>query len=292
MQKFQSGIVDEVPNVGGYLYFGIAAGADSRAGLKKLQRIADGKQIVVGIGLSLLSLIEKDIPLLTHFSPMSCQGIDIPSTPAALWCWIRAHDQGELLHLSRKITAEISTEFHLLTSVNAFRYGSGRDLTGYEDGTENPQGEAAIDAAFVQDGGELDGSSIVAVQKWQHNLDCFEAMPQSQQDHTIGRRLSDNEELDDAPESAHVKRTAQESFSPEAFMLRRSMPWAEACVQGLVFVAFASSSYPFEVQMKRMIGADDGIVDALFDFSRPVSGNYFWCPGIKDGLLNLKALGV
>ena len=32
---------------------------------------------------------------------------------------------------------------------------------------------------------------------------------------------SDNEELDDAPESAQVKRTAQESVTPEAFILRQ-----------------------------------------------------------------------
>lgn len=49
-------------------------------------------------------------------------------------------------------------------------------------------------------------------------------MPRQQQDHTIGRERDSNEEIDDAPESAHVKRTTQESFEPEAFVLRRSMP--------------------------------------------------------------------
>ena len=34
----------------------------------------------------------------------------------------------------------------------------------------------------------------------------------------------DDPEIDEAPESAHVKRTAQESFDPEAFILRASMP--------------------------------------------------------------------
>ena len=75
-------------------------------------------------------------------------------------------------------------------------------------------------------------------------------------------------------------------------MLRRSMPWAEACVQGLVLVAFANSPYPFEAQMKRMIGAEDGIVDAIFRFTRPLSGSYFWCPGMKHGLLDLEVIGV
>ena len=41
-----------------------------------------------------------------------------------------------------------------------------------------------------------------------------------QQDNTFGRRINDNTEINDAPESAHVKRTAQEDFSPEAFVLQ------------------------------------------------------------------------
>jgi putative iron-dependent peroxidase len=44
-------------------------------------------------------------------------------------------------------------------------------------------------------------------------------------------------EIADAPPSAHVKRTAQESFDPEAFVLRRSMPWTDGMRSGLNFVA-------------------------------------------------------
>lgn len=112
-------------------------------------------------------------------------------------------------------------------------------------------------------------------------------MQPEERDHCIGRRRSDNEELDDAPESAHVKRTAQESFDPEAFVVRRSMPWADASAAGLMFVAFGHSLDAFEAQMRRMVGLDDGIVDALFRFTRPLSGAYFWCPPVKGGKLQL-----
>lgn len=117
-------------------------------------------------------------------------------------------------------------------------------------------------------------------------------MTTAQQDQAIGRRRSDNAELDDAPPSAHVKRTAQESFEPEAFMLRRSMPWADATMAGLVFVAFGKSFDAFEAQLRRMIGAEDGIIDALFGFTRPVSGAYFCCPPMQLGRLDLRALGL
>jgi len=118
-------------------------------------------------------------------------------------------------------------------------------------------------------------------------------MTQHEQDATFGRRREDNEEMDDAPPSAHVKRTAQESFDPEAFVLRRSMPWAEGARAGLVFVAFGRAFDAFEAQMRRMVGEEDAVTDALFRFTRPLTGAYFWCPPLAvDGRLDLRALGL
>ena len=176
--------------------------------------------------------------------------------------------------------------------MDGFKYDRGLDLTGYEDGTENPEGDAAREAAIV--GGAkagLDGSSFVATQQWVHELDHFEAMSEDSRDYIIGRRISDNEELDDAPASAHVKRTAQESFDPEAFVVRRSMPWADAEGVGLMFVAFGRSLDAFEAQLRRMAGQEDGVVDGLFRFTRPISGSYFWCPPVANGCLDLTAIG-
>jgi putative iron-dependent peroxidase len=177
--------------------------------------------------------------------------------------------------------------------IDAFQYGPSLDLTGYEDGTENPKGEKAAEVGVVRGHGRgLDGSSFVAVQQWVHDLDQFELMTTKEQDNTIGRRKSDNEEIEDAPLSAHIKRTAQESFEPEAFILRRSMPWADEARVGLVFVAFGKSFDAFEALLRRMVGAEDGIPDALFRFTRPISGSYFWCPPVQDGRLDLRTLGL
>ena len=108
----------------------------------------------------------------------------------------------------------------------------------------------------------------------------------------IGRRLSDNEELEAAPISAHVKRTEQESFDPPAFVVRRSLPWADAGREGLMFVAFGKSLDAFEAQLRRMIGLEDGVIDGLFSFTRPISGSYFWCPPTADGKLDLAGIGM
>ena len=68
------------------------------------------------------------------------------------------------------------------------------------------------------------------------------------------------------------------------------MPWADAGRAGLVFVAFGRTLNAFEAQLRRMTGAEDGIVDALFKFTQPVSGAYFWCPPLRRGRLDLSAI--
>ncbi|HSF21098.1 MAG TPA: Dyp-type peroxidase, partial [Burkholderiales bacterium] len=147
-------------------------------------------------------------------------------------------------------------------------------------------------AALVRAPSRLAGSSFVAVQQWEHQFDRFEAMSPRQRDDAIGRRRSNNEEIAGAPPSAHVKRTAQENFEPAAFVVRRSMAWADGMRAGLVFLSFGSTLDKFEAQLRRMIGGDDGITDALFKFTRPVSGAYFWCPAMRRGRLDLGPLDL
>lgn len=289
----QPGILAPVPAAGQYLFFDARSGADLRAALAALIPLADGERLVVGIGASLVASLGAGVPGLTSFPVLVGAGIEVPSTPGALWCWLRGDDRGELLHCARAVEQALGDAFRCIGRVDAFRHGTGLDLTGYEDGTENPTGEDAEVAALVSGQGEgFDGGSFVAVQQWVHDFLRFDTMSAADQDNAIGRRRSDNEELDDAPESAHVKRTAQESFDPEAFVVRRSMPWSDGERSGLLFVAFGCSFDAFDAQLRRMVGLEDGVSDALFRFTRPVSGSYFWCPPMLDGVLDLRALGT
>lgn len=287
----QPAILQPIPQQATYITHALMPGADPRAALRALCGHVDGDKVLAGIGLSLVSALGKNISGLRSFPQMATQGIDIPSTPAALWLWLRGTDRGVLLKRQRQLDALLAPAFRTESVINAFIHDSGRDLTGYEDGTENPQGDEAVAAAIAQQPG-IAGSSFVAVQQWLHDFASFDAMNTAEQDHCIGRRRSDNEELDDAPESAHVKRTAQENFDPEAFVVRRSMPWAEGARCGLVFTAFGASFDAYEAQLKRMTGLDDGVTDALFRFTRPLTGAYFWCPPLRDGRLDLDAIGL
>jgi putative iron-dependent peroxidase len=313
--KPQAGILAEAPALGRYLFFTLPPETQHQDALKEaLQRLgdhADGTSVVVGIGQSLVQRLGVTIPGLRAFPAIPLLGSgkraahNLPADNTALWCWLRStegEDTGHLLHRSRRIAAWLTPAFKLQRVVDGFCHakapvqneeGHGHDLTGYEDGTENPKGKAARTAALVNGlGPGMDGSSFVAVQQWQHNFKAFDRLSGLERDHTIGRRQSDNEELDDAPASAHVKRTAQESFTPEAFVLRRSMPWVDGQNAGLMFVAFGHTLDAFEAQMRRMAGQDDGVVDALFGISKPLTGAYFWCPPLQGKQLNISKVLV
>jgi putative iron-dependent peroxidase len=299
MEFVQGGILQPVPTVARYVFFSLAAPVALRESLARLADMVDGESIVCGLGASVVAALGATVPGLREFPVLERAkegGVEVPATPTALCCWLRGSERGELVLRTRTLEKALAPAFRLDRVLDAFRHGKGpnghgRDLTGYEDGTENPTGDAAEEAAFVTDGDPgLRGSSFAAMQQWVHDFDAFEAMRPEEQDCAVGRRRSDNEELEDAPESSHVKRTAQESFDPEAFVLRRSMPWAMSNKAGLMFVAFGRSFYAFEAQMRRMAGLDDGIVDAMFRISKPVSGAYFWCPPMREGKLDLRLL--
>ncbi len=288
----QAGILLPPPRVARYLEFALRPGTTRHAAVDALGELADGPahvdgvSCVAGLGLPLVELLGLRVDGLRAFRGLAAGGIDVPSTQHALWIWARGEDRGELVHRTRALRQALAPAFTPVSVVDAFVHDGGRDLTGYEDGTENPQAGDATEAAIVgADGLVPAGSSFVAVQRWVHDLDRFAAMSRQEQDFTIGRERVGNEELDDAPESAHVKRTAQESFDPEAFVVRRSMPWADGDSAGLVFVAFGADLDRYERLLRRMVGLDDGVTDALFGFTRPVTGAYYWCPPVARGRL-------
>ena len=290
--KAQPSILAPVPPLGRALTFSLKPGADSSSSLRTLRDTFSLDWGVVGIGEPVTRAFGRTIAGLRAFPTLSGQGVKVPSTQQALWVFLRGDDRGVLFDLSERARALVEGAFELQDVLDTFMYAGGRDLTGYVDGTENPKGEAAVDAAIVSNGDRMVGSSFVAVQRWVHDLSRFRGFTPEGRDAVMGRQLKTNEEIGDAPPSAHVKRSAQESFDPTAFMLRRSMPWAAALEQGLEFIAYGESLDRYEWVLKRMIGTEDGIVDGLFTFSRPVTGSYYWCPPVDEGRLDFRRLGL
>jgi len=288
----QPSILIGSPPVGRSLTFRLMLDADFRAALDRLRAGFTLDSGVVGIGEPLMRALERTVPGLETFPAMSGPAFAVPSTQQALWVFLRGESRGALFDATVKLRSMIDPAFELHDLMEPFVYAGGRDLTGYEDGTENPKGDKAAEAALVSGLKGMAGSSFVAVQRWAHDLKHFEGYSQDRRDAIIGRRRDTNEELADAPASSHVKRTAQESYDPPAFMWRRSMPWAGTNEQGLEFIAYMNSPGRFNRMMRRMVGLEDGIADGLFKFSRALTGGYYWCPPVTGNQLDLSHLGM
>lgn len=292
IENAQPSILAERPPVGRTLTFCVAPESDVPGALRRLREGYSADSGVIGIGDPVVLALKKTIPGLRTFPSMSGPACSVPSTQEALCFLLRGPDRGTVFDLTQHIRELLGDAFLLIDSNDTFTYREGRDLTRFEDGTENPQGELAVKAALVSEGEHLRGSSFLVVQRWVHDLMRFRRFSEERRELLIGRRAESNDEIEEAPESAHVKRTAQESFEPPAFMVRRSMPWATATQEGLEFIAQVESLDRFEVMMRRMAGLEDGVVDGLFTFSRPVTGGYYWCPPIQNGKLDLARLGL
>jgi porphyrinogen peroxidase len=281
-------ILQPVPPVGTILVFDMEPGADPRPALDVLRVLP--ARVTVGIGEPLALALTTHIPGLRSFGGVTGAGMSFPSIQGALWVSIGGDERGEVLDRGIELRRKMKG-FRLIEEVDTFRYRGGRDLTGYEDGTENPKGDAAIEAAFVAEG-PLAGGSFVAVQKYVHDLERFTGFEAKARDAIIGRSFDTNDEIPDAVASAHVKRSAQESFDPPAFMVRRSMPWGTVTEHGLYFVSFVSDLHKFERVLRRMAGLEDGVVDGLLTITRAVSGGYYFCPPTNNGALDLRVLGL
>ncbi len=289
-QPCQGAILAAVPAQARYLFLSRESGikpAAARKAIALLARALAGKPHVIGFSATLAKALGRQIPGLRDFVRFPDARVDLPVTQSDVWIWLRGNDAGELFHETRLLLGAVAGLLKLDELVPAFRFRSGHDLSGYEDGTENPKGAQARRWAIAPD-----GASFVAVQRWEHRFERFDAMSPKARNEAVGRDLASNEELPDAPDTAHVKRTAQESFDPQAFVLRRSMPWTEGARAGLMFVAFGRSFDAFEAQLERMSGAADGRIDGLFGFTRPLGGGYYWCPPLAaDGRPDVSALG-
>lgn len=82
----------------------------------------------------------------------------MPSTPYALCLWLRGDQRGELITLTARLATLLAPAFKLDHVVDAFVHqrsdnGHGRDLTGYEDGTENPEEDEAVAAGIAAEQG-------------------------------------------------------------------------------------------------------------------------------------------
>src|SRR5262249_4410202 len=168
--------------------------------------------------------------------------------------------------------------------VHGFKYFDDRDLIGFVDGTENPTGQAAIDAALIgQEDAAFAGGSYVIVQKYLHDLAGWNALSTEAQEHIVGRTKLSDIELDDSvkPTSAHSLLTTITGNGQGHKIVRGKMPFGRvgSAEFGTYVIGYCRTPRVTEQMIENMfIGRPPGNYDRLLDFSRAVTGTLFFVP--------------
>jgi putative iron-dependent peroxidase len=206
------------------------------------------------------------------------------ATPGDLIFHVRAKRMDLCFELATHIMAQLDGAVSPVDEVHGFRYFDDRDLIGFVDGTENPTGQTAIDAAYV--GAEDDafaGGSYVIVQKYLHDLAGWNALSTETQERIIGRTKLSDIELDDAtkPTYAHNALAKVVVDGREIKIIRDNMPFGRVAEKefGTYFIGYACSPRTIEQMLENMfVGQPPGNYDRLLDFSVAKTGNLFFVP--------------
>ena len=207
------------------------------------------------------------------------------ATPGDLLFHIRAHRLDLCFELAQRLMDRLRGCARVVDEVHGFRSFDERDLLGFVDGTENPEGAKAHSSVVIDEQDpKFAGGSYVIVQKYLHDLDAWDALPVAEQESAIGREKLNDIEIPDEVKAtnSHVALTTIENDDgEERQIVRLNMPFGTVSAGefGTYFIGYASDPDVIEEMLRNMfIGKPEGNHDRILDFSTAVTGNLFFVP--------------
>ncbi|WP_198042352.1 Dyp-type peroxidase [Kitasatospora azatica] len=209
-----------------------------------------------------------------------------PATPGDLLLHLRAERQDACFELAGQLLARLRGAVDVADEVCGFQYFEQRDLLGFVDGTENPEGAEADAAALIgAEDAAFAGGSYVVVQKYLHDLAGWEALPVEAQERAVGRtKLADIELADEVkPADSHVALTSLDPApdGTQRQIVRLNMPFGSyrSGELGTYFIGYCRTPAVTEEMLENMfLGRPPGTHDRLLDFSTAVTGGLFFVP--------------
>jgi putative iron-dependent peroxidase len=253
-------------------------------------RIPEGElTCVAGIGSELWDRLFADRarPASLHpFRQIAGARHTAVATAGDLLFHIRAHRLDLCFELAERLMNRLSAHAQVVDEVHGFKSFDERDLLGFVDGTENPDGAAAVAAVVINDDEDRQfaGGSYVVVQKYLHDLEAWDALAVEEQERAVGReKLSDIELPDDVkPANSHVALTTiVDEHGEQQQIVRFNMPFGRVGARefGTYFIGYANSPGVIEQMLTNMfVGKPPGNHDRILDFSTAVTGNLFFVP--------------
>ncbi|MGH3563975.1 MAG: Dyp-type peroxidase [Mycobacterium sp.] len=210
-----------------------------------------------------------------------------PATPGDLLFHIRAETMDVCFELAGRILKALNGAITVVDEVHGFRFFDNRDLLGFVDGTENPNGAEALEATAIGDEDpDFAGSSYVHVQKYVHDMAGWEALSVTEQERVIGRTKLEDIEFDDdvKPANSHVAlNVIEDADGNELDIVRANMPFGELGKgeYGTYYIGYSRSPAVTERMLRNMfIGDPPGNTDRILDFSTALTGGLFFAPTV------------
>lgn len=189
--------------------------------------------------------------------------------------------------LCQRFLATLSNSVSVINETQGFLFLDNRDFTGFIDGTENPEEtQERCDVALIgKEDADFIGGSYLLAMRFIHDLNKWELLDVSEQEHIIGRTKADSIELDanSLAETTHISRVVIEEDGDELEILRHSMPYGKASGEkGLFFLAYCKRLDIYEKMLAHMYAeTPDGIHDHLMGFSKSAENDYFFTPSLS-----------
>jgi porphyrinogen peroxidase len=250
---------------------------------------------VTGIGAALWDRlgVGPGPPGLHPFRELAGPRHTAVATPGDLLFHIRAHRFDMCFELAQRLTDRVRGFAEVVDEVHGFRSFDERDVLGFVDGTENPEGGAADEAVVIGDEDPgFAGGSYVIVQKYVHDVVAWDTLSTEEQERAIGRtKLNDIEipDEDKAPNSHLALNVITGPDGEEQQIMRFNMPFGRVgqAEFGTYYIAYARTSALIELMLSNMfIGDPPGNTDRILDFSTALTGTLFFVPS-ADLLENL-----
>jgi len=248
--------------------------------------------VCVLLGPKMLADLTDDIP--NDFQPYpgyeSPDGKVAKGTQEDMLLWIHSEDKDLCWETQYKFRTAVAGHMTVARETPTFIYRNSLDLTGFIDGTGNPEPEDQHDRAVVPDGQPGAGGSFCIAQRWVHDLNYFNSLSLEDQEALFGRKKADSTRLDVQPPRSHLSHvelregdTADASKPKRNEMVRRSTPYAfHDGTVGLYFMGFCREQAPLRERMEAIYGMNGQPRDALTDYSTPASGAFYFAPSVES----------
>jgi putative iron-dependent peroxidase len=206
---------------------------------------------------------------------VGADGYTLPATQHDVVVWLAGAAYDVVFDVSLGVISALAAHATLAHEMVGWPYHRDLDLTGFIDGTENPTLVEAATVTVIEGGAPGEGGSVLLLQQWEHDAAAWIALGSAKQEGVIGRRKLDSEELDPKPETSHVAKTDQDRFGK---IFRRNIGYGTLTEHGTIFVGFSRDRDRLDAMLLSMAASDGGPRDKLTEFTRAVTGAYYFVP--------------